>query len=369
MKPIVPLFLAGLFSMTACSQKLKPEAAHQVTIINLDEKRHDVRTIEIQLKIIYCNTWYDQDPSLKDHFIPFVRNLNKGPDSTLFVFDFMNTRIVQLSCEGKYMRSIGGPGKGPGEFFDASEHTFQTNQYLYIADNSGLRLQLFDRNGRYVRGINNARADGGRFAVSDYGNIITKPSDADDPEMKYMLFMEDSLGNGISKIGAIAKDDDFVVKKIRANFKDREPYQIVAGPGHEFIFCFFMFYPKIWIYDYTGLWVEEILFESEAIRNALMESKKYLKDKKANFGGLLFFRDPILLQNGDVLVTLATQGPIRLARKAGKTAMVNKYNITRSDSSEASKALQYVQLKPIGTLWFAYDIDSIFKMEYHGLNN
>jgi hypothetical protein len=360
-KTLTKIIITCLVSQTACIKNFKSNSTHAVIEINFDKIQNNIKVTEKVLKKIYSNTWFEQDPSLKDHFIPFIRNLNKGPDSTLFVFDFMNKRLVQLSYEGKYIRSIGGPGSGPGEFFDTSEHTFQTNQYLYIADNSGLRLQLFDRNGHYVRGINNASADGGCFAVADDGQIITKPNSMDDPGMNYMLQIQDSLGNEITKIAAIPKDDDFVLKKIRASFIDREPFWIAAKPGHEFIYCIFMYYPEIWIYDYNGLLIEKIHFASEAIHKILKESKIFRKERHANFGGIQLFRDPNILQNGDLLLTLFTQGNIQISRKADRTIIISKYHPSLADSlDKTTKNIQYVQMKSIDHIFFAYDINSIF---------
>jgi hypothetical protein len=276
----------------------------------------------------------------------------------------MNKRIVQLSYEGKYIRTIGGPGSGPGEFVDPSEHTFQTNQYLYIADVCGLRLQLFDRYGRYVRGINNASADGGCFAVADHGQIITMPNSMDDPGMNYMLLIQDSLGNEIKKIAAIPKDDDFVLKKIRASFIDREPFWLAAKPGHEFIYCIFKYYPKIWIYDFNGLLIEKIHFESEAIHKILIESETFRKERRFNFGGIQLFRDPHILQNGDLLLTLFTQGNIQISCKADRTIIISKYHLSLADSlDKTTKHIQYVQMKSIDNKFVAYDINSIFVEE------
>ncbi len=364
MKQSIVFIMTCLLGLSACTKKSKTITSHAETVINLDQIQNNIKVIKKVLKKIYSNTWYEQDPSLKDHFIPFIRNLNKGPDSTLFVFDFMNKRLVQLTYEGKYIRSIGGPGSGPGEFVDPSEHTFQTNQYLYLADICGLRLQLFDRNGRYVRGINNASADGGCFAVADNGQIITKPNSMDDPGMNYMLLIQDSLGNEINKIGSISKDDDFVLKRIRASYIDREPFWIAAKPGHEFIYCIFMMYPKIWIYDYNGLLIEKIHFESEAIHKILKESEIFRKERHANFGGIQLFRDPNILQNGDLLLTLFTQGNLQISRKADRTITISKYQPSLADSMDkTTKHIQYIQMKSIDNHYVAYDISSIFVEE------
>lgn len=57
----------------------------------------------------------DEDHYLwMDHEIPV--NLEADPAGRIYVVDPQNQRILQFSKEGKFLKQIGGPGQGPGEY-------------------------------------------------------------------------------------------------------------------------------------------------------------------------------------------------------------------------------------------------------------
>lgn len=71
-------------------------------------------------------------------------------DKTVLISDgYINSRIVRYSPQGKYLSHWGVRGAGAGEF--NLPHGISSNdKYVYVADRSNSRVQIFDHDGAYV---------------------------------------------------------------------------------------------------------------------------------------------------------------------------------------------------------------------------
>ncbi len=317
--PIVCLMVSFL----ACAKKDNRYTPRTVTTINLDELANNIEIEKIPVKVIYNNEWYESNPEWKEIFIPVIRNLTEGPDSTLYVLDFLNSRVVQLSQDGKYLRSIGGPGSGPGEFMHPFERLYRSNKYIYIPDTYGLRLQIFDLDCNYKRTITNTNIERGIFSIGKNDMILYAPPQHAIPQDPYMILVHDSLGKEIKRIGAIEKDDNFVFDN---HF--RKAYYLVASEWSEYIWCVFMHFPIIRKYDYNGKFVEEIRFEAQSINTELKESTVFLKKQrspKGIDGGVVVFDNPHITCDGDLLINLSLHGNMQISGKDEKSRIVKKY--------------------------------------------
>ncbi len=349
-----------VFLMISCSQKQDPYAPPMVTTIDLDEVEKTVEKEEISLKLIYNNHWYENDPTKKDRFIPFITNLSQGLDSTFYVFDFKNSRLVHFTHDGKYLRFIGGPGSGPGEFINPNQYVFQTDQYIYIPDYGGVQLHLFDRHGRYIRTIKNASAGGGRFSIGIDGMIFSTPTDSDDPELKYMILIQDSLGNEIKKIGLIGPND-FLKKRIKGSYYDRERYFVIAGRRKDYLWCVFTHQPIVRRYDYGGRLLEEVRFTSKAISKAMARSESIRKERKIELGGVMLFYNPQSMAENDLLVRIIGIGNMHFTVKDNKTQAVKKYILTSTEIlPEKDLNPNYLDIKLLADRFYAYYISCIF---------
>lgn len=85
---------------------------------------------------------------------------------TLFVADFYNQRVQQLSADGTFVQqwgTTGETGSGAGEFTYPTDVALAADATLYVADGYGNRVQVFDADGEFVRKW------GGPFAIGIYG--------------------------------------------------------------------------------------------------------------------------------------------------------------------------------------------------------
>jgi len=104
---------------------------------------------------------------------------NKHGD--IFVMDQKWRHIFQMSEDGRYLRTIGRAGQGPGEFRNPWGICADETR-LMVIDNSNLSLQFFDFNGNFIksRKVFKAYLD---MATDSAGHICAAP----------LSFQEDAL--------------------------------------------------------------------------------------------------------------------------------------------------------------------------------
>jgi DNA-binding beta-propeller fold protein YncE len=69
----------------------------------------------------------------------------------IYVSDgYGNDRIVVFNKHGKYVRSWGKLGQGPGEFSQPHSIVLDSKNRVYVADRNNVRIQVFDSRGNYL---------------------------------------------------------------------------------------------------------------------------------------------------------------------------------------------------------------------------
>jgi sugar lactone lactonase YvrE len=59
-------------------------------------------------------------------------------------------RLVQITKDGQFVRAVGRMGSGPGEFMGPHSLAFDSQGRLFVGDRSNNRVQIFDRDLKYV---------------------------------------------------------------------------------------------------------------------------------------------------------------------------------------------------------------------------
>lgn len=75
-------------------------------------------------------------------------------DTTLMVLDILKVSINFITNDGKYLRSIGAKGFGPGEFQSISDFTFDKNGNIYVLDSYGHKVGMFSKDGEFLKNFN-----------------------------------------------------------------------------------------------------------------------------------------------------------------------------------------------------------------------
>lgn len=73
------------------------------------------------------------------------------PDGGFYVSDgYINTRVVQYTKEGVYVRHWGTKGSGDGQFNLVHDVAIDNQGRLYVADRDNNRIQVFDADGKFL---------------------------------------------------------------------------------------------------------------------------------------------------------------------------------------------------------------------------
>lgn len=107
-----------------------------------------------------------------------------GPDGSVYVADLWNHRIQQFTADGRFVRAWGAfyrvaadPREQPGMFFGPREVVVHGDR-VYVADTGNKRIQVFDREGRFVTAWGGAGIAPGQFdepvglAVLPSGDLV-----------------------------------------------------------------------------------------------------------------------------------------------------------------------------------------------------
>lgn len=85
----------------------------------------------------------------------------------IWLTDTGHDRVLVFDARGEFVRQVGGPGNGPGQFDEPVGLALGPDGTVYVADMYNRRVQLLDREGRYV----------GEFGVEGWGGqeVTDKP--------------------------------------------------------------------------------------------------------------------------------------------------------------------------------------------------
>jgi DNA-binding beta-propeller fold protein YncE len=107
-----------------------------------------------------------------------------APSGDVFVADGHNengnNRVVRFSKDGKFIKSFGKTGYGPGEFRTLHGITMDAQGRLFVADRFNNRVQLLDQDGKPLAQWLQFGRPSGVFLDNARGRILVADSESDD---------------------------------------------------------------------------------------------------------------------------------------------------------------------------------------------
>jgi DNA-binding beta-propeller fold protein YncE len=74
-----------------------------------------------------------------------------GPDGEVYVSDgYGNSRVMKFTAAGKFVKTWGAPGDGPGEFNLPHSIIVDARNRILVGDRENDRVQVFDRDGKLL---------------------------------------------------------------------------------------------------------------------------------------------------------------------------------------------------------------------------
>jgi len=129
----------------------------------------------------------------------------------LFISDgYGNARVHKYTADGKYLSSWGGPGMGPGEFNLPHSVVLDKEGRLFVADRENLRIQIFNREGKFLAMWNNIHRPCGLHIAGDGDQRVyvgelapAYPFNQNYPNIGARISIYDLQGNLLARLGDI----------------------------------------------------------------------------------------------------------------------------------------------------------------------
>jgi DNA-binding beta-propeller fold protein YncE len=146
-----------------------------------------------------------------------------APNGTIFVADGhggnSNARIVKFDKDGKFIKTWGKKGAGPGEFDTPHGLLLDAQGRLLVADRGNSRIQLFDQDGKFITEWKQWGRPSG-IAFDRQGMLYAADSQSGVPDVN------PTVRRGV-RIGGLRDG------KIRFFVPDPEPTDLPGGGGRE----------------------------------------------------------------------------------------------------------------------------------------
>jgi len=83
-----------------------------------------------------------------------VTDVTWDPAGNIYISDgYINSRVAKADPNGKWLKSFGEPGKGPGQLNTPHNIAADAQGNIYVADRGNRRIQVFDGEGHFKREI------------------------------------------------------------------------------------------------------------------------------------------------------------------------------------------------------------------------
>ncbi len=155
-KQVIILCAIILIGFASCAKKVE-EPAYPVVIEIIDDVT------------ILTNPDYPRDGKVLDLLVEELSiGLAEGPeeymlnrpfdvkvsdDGTIFVFDWGDVCIKVYDKDGKYLRTVGQRGQGPGDFGGPIYMALSSDGKIFVMDSRLRRISVFNMTGEYLRGF------------------------------------------------------------------------------------------------------------------------------------------------------------------------------------------------------------------------
>jgi WD40 repeat protein len=151
MKPI--LFFLGItviFMFISCSSEEKEDQENVEIISNTSEGLWgENKKVSLEEELIIGKE-YGSD----EEMFGYIRIITFDAEGNIFVIDSYELTVKVFDEQGKFIKSFGGEGSGPGEFITTDDiHWCRFDNILYIPDRRNNRINTFSPDGKFLKAV------------------------------------------------------------------------------------------------------------------------------------------------------------------------------------------------------------------------
>jgi hypothetical protein len=160
--------LAALFLVSIFVGAQKIETVNGVRIIHNEKGRQWGAIPAVKLELIRTIGGLDAEENLSFNN---PRDIVRDSAGNLYILDSGNKRIQKLDPEGKFIKTIGRKGQGPGEFQSPYSMDIDNEDNLFVLDVIR-RIEVFSSEGKPLRTIKFRAASTGQIRLLKSGLIV-----------------------------------------------------------------------------------------------------------------------------------------------------------------------------------------------------
>lgn len=149
MNSLVYVFLL-LLLVVACDshQTVEKEIKDGVVIVHNPEygvwQKDSIPPVSFELEQVFGK---EEEP--EEEVLAGIGSVFTDDHSNVYVFDWKLNRLVAFSPEGNFLWATGREGQGPGEFSSVLGAVCDGQNYIYVSNITGTRIDRFDLQGNY----------------------------------------------------------------------------------------------------------------------------------------------------------------------------------------------------------------------------
>jgi len=172
----IALFLSGLIILVSCGRQ---KAEWRGTIEDVD----GVIVVKNPKEPIYLDeiVTFEEELAIgksegpEEYLINSIRSFTIDDEGNTYILDYKPLRIKVFDEDGKYLRSIGREGQGPGELQGPWNIQFTVQKEIMVKDDSKGALLFFSVDGQFLREIKSPTLRLSGNAIADAkGNIYVR---------------------------------------------------------------------------------------------------------------------------------------------------------------------------------------------------
>ncbi|NIM11492.1 MAG: 6-bladed beta-propeller [Candidatus Aminicenantes bacterium] len=211
----------------------------------------EIDACEGRIKLKLIRTWNDDDIDDENQFFRLPKEVKIGKDGLVYILDTANHRIQVFERSGKYVRTIGRRGKGPGDTLLPCSMAFDKDNNIVVADDGNLRIQTFDSKGNYFTSFKTIYASIATVSVTN-NNEIALHSWQNRIKNGSLILLYNIGGKIIRSIGKFHEMTRSPLKKESTFF---------TMDKNDNIYISYYGTPVYWKYAYTGEPLQIVIFE------------------------------------------------------------------------------------------------------------
>jgi hypothetical protein len=110
----------------------------------------EIEACKGKLKLKLIRTWGGDEEQDENKFFNTPGNVVVGTNNLVYISDQYRHCIKVFDSSGKYLRTIGRLGKGPGDLFGPTSMSIAPGGNLWVCEFSGMRIQCFNPAGKSI---------------------------------------------------------------------------------------------------------------------------------------------------------------------------------------------------------------------------